>query len=47
MNLVRTNVLSNSASFAFDDISLANCIEQSGFTVIYVTHDSHNWRTDD
>ena len=44
MNLIRTNMLSNSASFRTKDFSLANRIQKSCLTVINVTHHSNNWR---
>ena len=45
-DLVRTDVLGDAARLAGDDVGVADRVEQSGLTVIDVTHDGDHRRTD-
>ena len=45
-DLVRTDVLRDAAGLARDHVGLADGVEQSGLTVVDVTHDGHDGRTD-
>ena len=45
-DLVRTDVLRDAAGLARDDVRLADRVEQLGLTVVDVTHDGHDRRTD-
>ena len=45
VDLICTDVLSDSTRLATDHFGLANRIEHASLTVINVTHDSDNWRT--
>ena len=45
VNLVRTDVLRDSAGFTLNDLSLTDCIKERCLTVIDVTHNSDNWWT--
>ena len=44
-DLVGTDVLGDAAGLARDDVRLADRVEQSGLTVVDVTHDGHDRRT--
>lgn len=46
-DLVRTDVLRDTAGLARDDVRLADGVQQSGLTVVDVTHDGHDRRTRD
>ncbi|CAL2071472.1 hypothetical protein GPN2_22113 [Streptomyces murinus] len=46
-DLVGTDVLGDAAGLARDDVRLADGVEESGLTVVDVTHDGHDRRTDD
>ncbi|CAD5987479.1 protein of unknown function [Streptomyces sp. KY75] len=46
-DLVRTDVLRDAAGLARDDVRLADRVQQSGLTVVDVTHDGHDRRTGD
>lgn len=46
-DLVRTDVLGDAAGLARDDVRLADRVQQSGLTVVDVTHDGHDRRTGD
>ena len=46
-DLVGTDVLGDAAGLARDDVRLADRVEQSGLTVVDVTHDGHDRRTRD
>ncbi len=46
-HLVRTDVLRDAAGLAGDDVRAAERVEQLGLTVVDVTHDGHDRRTDD
>jgi len=46
-HLVGANVLGDSPGFSGGDVRISNGIEQLGFTVVDVTHDRHNRRTND
>src|SRR5512137_1345401 len=39
--LVGSDVLSDAARLRIHDIGLANCIQQPGFAMIYMSHDGH------
>ena len=43
--LIRTDVLGNAASFTLNDVGIPNSVQQSSFTMVNVTHHSHNRRT--
>jgi hypothetical protein len=43
VNLISTDVLSNSTRFALNHFSLTNCIKERCLTVINVTHNSYYW----
>ena len=45
-DLVRTDVLRDAAGLARDDVRVADGVEQSGLTVVDVTHDGDDRRTD-
>ena len=47
VNLVCTDVLSNSAGFRLNNFSLTDCIQETSLTVIDVTHDGNDWRAHD
>ncbi len=44
-NVVRTDVLSNTAGFASSYLGTTDIVEQGRFTVVNVAHYGHNWRT--
>jgi hypothetical protein len=43
VHLVRTDVLSDATGFSVDDAGLANRVEQTGLSVVNVTHDRDHW----
>ena len=45
LNVIGADMLGNPAGFAGGDSCLANGIEQRGFAVVYMAHDSDNGRT--
>ena len=45
-DLVRTDVLGDATGFACDDVRVADGVEQAGLTVVDVTHDGDDGRTD-
>ena len=44
-HLVGTNVLGNTASFAFHHVGVANSVQQLGLAVVYVTHHGDHRRS--
>lgn len=46
-DLVRTDVLRDTAGLTRDDVRLADGVEEAGLTVVDVTHDGHDRRTRD
>ncbi len=47
IHLIGTNMLRNAAGFTFCDIGMTNSIQQTGFTMVNMTHDHDNRRTRD
>ena len=43
-SLIRTDMLSNSTSFVVHGFLPENRVEQTGFTMVDMTHNRHDWR---
>ena len=46
LNTVRTDVLGNTAGFTAGNIGMADCVQNGGLTVVNVTHNADDGRTD-
>ena len=44
VNLVSTDVLSNSTGFASHHVCISNRVQKLGLTVVNVTHNGDDWR---
>jgi len=45
LNLISSNMLSDTTCFTCHYISIAYIIQNRSFTMVYMTHNGHNWRT--
>ena len=42
-NLIRTNMLRNATMFTIDNLRFTNRIQQTGLTMVDMTHDRNDW----